>query len=56
MTGVETTICIGTSGQLLTTIPKQIAQLYGIGKGTKVRWYKENGKLIPILMRSGNTI
>jgi hypothetical protein len=46
MTGVETTICLGTKGQLLTTIPKQIAHLYGIGKGTKVRWNKGNGKLI----------
>lgn len=34
----ETTIAQGTHGQLLVTVPKQIATAAGVGKGTKVRW------------------
>lgn len=39
MTGNETTIAEGSHGQLLVTIPKQMAQSLGIGKGNKVRWH-----------------
>jgi hypothetical protein len=38
MSGNETTIAKGSHDQLLVTVPKQIAQSLGIGKGSKVRW------------------
>jgi hypothetical protein len=35
---LETTIVIGTGGQLVVTVPKQVAKLFGVGSGTKVNW------------------
>ncbi len=46
MKGVETTIAEGSHGQLLVTIPKQVAKYVGITKGHKVKWYPENGKMV----------
>jgi hypothetical protein len=39
MTGCETTIAKGSHGQLLVTVPKQMAESLGIGKGHKVCWH-----------------
>ena len=41
MTGYETTIAMGSHGQLLVTVPKQVAQVDGFGKGTKVVWRRD---------------
>ena len=38
MTGIETTIAEGTHGQLLVTVPKSAAKMWGFGKGTKIEW------------------
>ena len=56
MTGRETTIAEGSHGQLLVTFPKQVAEVEGIGKGTKVRWTRNRrtGKIIgEVLINEG---
>ena len=48
MDGVYTTIAEGTNGQLLVTVPKQVAMIEGIRKGSKIRWFRDekNGILM----------
>ncbi len=51
MQPVITTIAEGTHGQLLVTVPKKIAAYEQFGKGTRMKWYRNQGRVYAEVMK-----